>query len=597
MNQAELQQLKNKVISKQVKGLTVGQLRAIEHQPYPTQMERATMWLLDNGHFTWPLSQAEHDIVVGQETIGKIPRYLKIIIENNINIPQVNNTHQSVWLYRNGYSSIPQCNTCDAPTRWSTKQGRFTLHCSNKCRATDPDVNEKRNQTCIAKYGHDKLLSDSNHAKQTRQSCVENNGVSYPLKSKKLYDKAQQGKIDKYGSQYKAVISAKSIAALNKKYNQTGEDQTFGQVLATTQFLSKKSSSRIQNWLPGKLQRMSDTVEALYDASQYTSVHVVLPYRCVSCHTEFSDTMADGKLPRCPTCYPLRGVNFMEKQVFDFIEPHVDNIVANSRSIINPKELDILLPNHNLAIEYNGLYWHSDVGSQDRIGSSYHLDKTTRCAEQGIRLMHIFEDEWVEKQPIVKSIILQAIHKVQHRIYGRKCSVVELTNNQTKRFLDDNHIQGYVASTVCYGLKHNDNVVAVMSFGKSRFASKSQWELLRYCSAINTSVVGGAQRLFKQFINNHSPQSITSYCDNRLFTGNIYDTLGFDYSHTTKPGYWYVDINGAAGARLNRMQFQKHKLSSKLNTFDPSLTERDNMRNNGFGRIYDVGQSVYTWVR
>ena len=131
-----------------------------------------------------------------------------------------------------------------------------------------------------------------------------------------------------------------------------------------------------------------------------------------------------------------------------------------------------------------------------------------------------------------------------------------------------------------------------MSFGKARYNKNYQFELLRYCCLLNTCVIGGASRIFKNFIKNHSPESIISYCHRHLFSGKIYKTIGMQFSHYTKPAYWYTHDYDSLHSRV---KFQKHKLEKILPNFDANMTEVDNMKNNGYDRIWDCGNSVWSW--
>ena len=164
---------------------------------------------------------------------------------------------------------------------------------------------------------------------------------------------------------------------------------------------------------------------------------------------------------------------------------------------------------------------------------------------------------------------------------------------QEEKFMDSNHLQGYVRSKICYGLYFNDELVSLMSFGRARY-SKNQYELLRFCNKLNTAVIGGASKLFKHFIKEHNPDDIISYSHKDKFTGNVYKQLGFEYSHSSDPSYYYTNdyINFES-----RLKYQKHKLPLILQQFDPALTEWQNMQNNGYDRIWDCGNDVWVWKK
>jgi hypothetical protein len=278
-----------------------------------------------------------------------------------------------------------------------------------------------------------------------------------------------------------------------------------------------------------------------------------------------------------------------EKDVCCFIESNNIIIIKNSRSIIYPKELDIYIPSKNIAIEYDGIFWHNTSNINDK---NYHLNKTNECKAKGIQLLHIFSNEWEQKQDIVKSIILSKMGIYNERIYARKCEVRYISDKATKKqFLIDNHLQGNCNSKIDIGLYYNNELVSLMCFGMRQITRGAiNMELLRYSVKNNTQVVGGASKILKYFEdNNKDCKELISYADLRYSTGGLYETLGFKLDHTSKPNYWYI-IDGELKHRVN---FQKHKLSKILTTYDETLTEWENMLLNGYDRIWDCGNLVY----
>lgn len=203
----------------------------------------------------------------------------------------------------------------------------------------------------------------------------------------------------------------------------------------------------------------------------------------------------------------------------------------------------------------------------------------------------IFEDEWLWKQKIVKSRLL-AQAGLAKRIYARKCKIVEVSSEDATRFCEESHIQGSVQSSVRYGLSLEDKLVALMTFGKPRFNKQYEWELLRYCTTLNSTIVGGASKILAHFKKLHTGNLI-SYADRRWSTGNLYKTLGFTELTASPPSYFYVDQSKKV--RINRVRAQKHKLSMLLgDKFDPALTEAANMSAAGFARVYDCGNLVFS---
>ncbi len=286
----------------------------------------------------------------------------------------------------------------------------------------------------------------------------------------------------------------------------------------------------------------------------------------------------------CPSCG--NSISNDEKDVAYFIESLGIKIEENNRTILNGKELDIYIPSHNLAIEYNGLYWHSE----EYVSSDYHLNKTIECENKGVKLIHIFEDEWIHKQDIVKSRLSNILGLTSNKIYGRKTEIREVSPKDSKLFLDKNHIQGNVNSSIKLGLYYNDELVSLMTIGKGRImmgGDSNQYELLRFCNKLNTTVIGGADKLLKYFINTYNPKEIISYADRRWSQGDLYKKLGFNFIHDSKSNYFYI-INKK---REYRFKYRKDVLVKE--GFDPSKSEHQIMLDRGLYRIYDCGNKKY----
>ena len=286
----------------------------------------------------------------------------------------------------------------------------------------------------------------------------------------------------------------------------------------------------------------------------------------------------------CPSC--SNSISNDEKDVTYFIESLNIDTEENNRTILNGKELDIYIPSHNLAIEYNGLYWHSE----EYVSSDYHLNKTIECEKKGVKLIHIFEDEWIHKKDIVKSRLSNILGLTPRKIYGRKTTIRKVSPKDSKVFLDINHIQGNVNSSIKLGLYYNDELVSLMTFGKGRImmgGDSNQYELLRFCNKLATTVIGGADKLLKYFINTYNPKEIISYADRRWSQGGLYEKLGFDFVHDSKPNYFYI-INKK---REYRFKYRKDVLIKE--GFDPSKSERQIMLDRSIYRIYDCGNKKY----
>lgn len=281
-----------------------------------------------------------------------------------------------------------------------------------------------------------------------------------------------------------------------------------------------------------------------------------------------------------------------EQELLTFIEGiYEGEIIRSNRSLLKGKKIDIYLPKLNLAIEYNGLYTHSykpwEVTEALIKGPNYHLNKTINCSKQGIQLLHIFSDEWILKKEIVKSLIMNKL-RLNKKIFARKCNIIEVKTHEKNIFLNQNHIQGEDKSKIKLGLVHDNVLVSVMTFCKSRFNRSYEWELSRFCSLLGYNIVGGFSKLLNYFRKNYS-ESIISYADRRYSIGGVYEKNGFELIRENKPNYYYVDKN--YNKRYNRLGFQKNKISVH------GGTEYERARDLGYNRIYDCGTLAYGFIQ
>lgn len=316
----------------------------------------------------------------------------------------------------------------------------------------------------------------------------------------------------------------------------------------------------------------------LYDKVVYNGANTPVVITC-PVHGEFTQTphnhMAGHGCPKCKTI-----TSSGESDLVDFIKSLGFSTKLHNRSVLAGKELDIYIPEKKLAIEYDGLYWHSSNFKEN----TYHVNKTDVCLSRGVTLLHVFEDEWVSKRRIVESRIRHMLGVQGISVYARKCVVSKISYSLAEKFCNKYHLQGACPSSVNLGLFYNGRPVAVMTFGKPRFSKAHSWELLRYCSLGNVSVVGGAGKLLAYF-RKHYQGSIITYADRRWSNGNLYRKLGMTELKKSKPAYYYIKN----GIRYNRVTFQKHKLDKLLPVFNSSISEAANMKHNGYYKLYDCG--------
>lgn len=303
-------------------------------------------------------------------------------------------------------------------------------------------------------------------------------------------------------------------------------------------------------------------------------------------HEMFFSNWYNGQ--RCGKCG--NGYSNKENELKEWLSTIGVEFKEHDRVILKPKELDVFIPSHNLAIEFDGIYFHSELTGTP---NSYHLEKTEKCEDKNIKLIHVFENEWIYKNEIVKSRIRNLLNLAENKIFARKCEIKEIPGNECKYFLEENHIQGFVGSKIKIGAIFQNELIAVMTFSKENAAKGSKanenvFEMNRFCVKNNYSIVGIADKMFKFFILKYNPLRIISFADRRWSQGDLYFKLGFNFVHNTKPNYWYFKTND--GSKLyHRFNFRKSKLNG-------NGSEWEIMKNNGWNRIWDCGSKKFEWI-
>jgi hypothetical protein len=439
-------------------------------------------------------------------------------------------------------------------------------------------IKNKMQNTCQQRYNAKNPMQNIKiHQKQIK-TLMNTYGVEYPIQLQLFKDKMQKTNITRYGVPYvsqnaeiaKQIVMSKKNSMMNK----------FGRLHETQLHISNESWNILHD--DNKFASMLSKYGRTEMANKLgVSVNLISVY-----HYNFGLKILHGNIssPEIEISNWLNSLNIISKK---------------DKTICDGKELDIYMPEYNLAIEHDGLFWHSEGRGKNKY---YHFNKTIACANKNIELIHIFGDEWINSQNVCKSIIKQRLH-LGVRIAGRKCKVVEVKNIILKNFLNENHLQGWVNGSRAFVLKYNNEIVAAMTFGKPRYNKNFEWELLRLAYKNDIVVMGGSQKLWAFTLQQLQPTSIVSYCDRRWFTGKVYEKLGFTLKSKGKPTYWYTDYV----SRFHRSRFIKSKAIKAALDMDNSLytinnlnimTEKEITKNIlGLDRIWDCGQDTWVWKK
>lgn len=282
------------------------------------------------------------------------------------------------------------------------------------------------------------------------------------------------------------------------------------------------------------------------------------------------------------------GTSWQEKEVQDFVIGLVgaENVVCNDRNVLNGKELDIYVPSKKVAIEYDGLRWHSE----QFVENDYHYNKMLMCNDKNVDLIHVFEDDWKKRKDIVKSIIASRLGIYNRKIFARKCDVRNVEEKDAKDFFKANHLQGYAKCDIRLGLYHNDEPVQMICVKLKGFHDGNV-ELTRMVTAIDTQVTGGFSRLMTNLCKEYNVDRIVSYVYRAWFNGKGYSESGFKIVSEIKPSYSYIFPynNRVHKSRFRKKTIRKYYNDGIFKYYSENESEHQNMLKNGVYRIYDCG--------
>lgn len=309
----------------------------------------------------------------------------------------------------------------------------YQIYCSTKCSANSLDVQQKYKEANLEKRGVENPMQCKEVREKGKRTNLERRGVENPAQSKDVQEKMKHT----------------NLKNNNVKYPMQSKD-----------LQEKFSQSRRKNFYNSLFEKdWFNDYEPLFTFEEYNGVkedHYEFKHR--SCGHIFYYRIADGQAPRCPKCYPL-SISQGERELVYFVEQYSNNITLNNRYIIKPKELDVFLPDYNLAIEFDGIYWHSIENGKDE---KYHINKTINCQQEGIKLIHVFENEWAERQDAVKSLILENINQLPEKINKDDCIIKKVEKDIALNFLNVHNICITKNHDLCLGLYHNDRLVSYM---------------------------------------------------------------------------------------------------------------------------------------
>lgn len=519
-------------------------------------------------------------------------------------LPDTATMSERIYCFINDLTSVPLCPYCGRPRRYSGKISKgYNPTCGDsECqkagyrssvgKRTEEDIQtiiQKGKETYFKKTGYENSMQNPDCLKKRKEKCLKTYGVEHPSQIKETRDKTRKTIIDKFGS-YKNLYEERTLPAIIEKY---GSVENF-----KSSFAESKGNSRSKNDFDKLVQKLGDQdFEVLNKDDSYTWD---ISLKCEKCGTEFelSRETVNRRLRKnirfCPKCDYKNLIyrSDLERDVFDKIKEFYSGTVLTNK-YLNGMECDIIIPDKKIAVEVNGLYWHSELFKD----STYHQEKKKRVEQTGFNLIQIWEDDWFD--PVKQSIIvsrLKAKLGCAERIYARKCEVVRYGKTDVKSlirpFLDQNHLSGFVGGSDYWGLTYKGELVELVELGKSRkfiSGTTQEIELLRLCTKNGFEIIGGFSKLISHILRKTDYEKIISYSDLDWcpINGSSYRKAGFKLESVTSPNYWWMDKNSHDPVRENRLKFTKQNLVKA--GFNPDKTEIEIMHDRNFYRVYGSG--------
>jgi len=534
-------------------------------------------------------------------------------IRNEVSAPDDMKDSEAVYIYYHSINPLCKCGSGKRRQFIGFTKG-YRVGCHRDCPEVIKVGREKAKQTMIEKYGDD---YGQELRKMSLQSFLDKNNIDDTnitnisqtrhwkekrnKKDKEFYDGVVK-KVKKTNQERYGVDCVLQLDEVKNKIKQTNRKR-YGVDNAAK---SQQSIDKLRNTKLGlryvSIENLPNGIEPLFNQTDYSGITVRVSdnffhWYCGDCGTGFGQALTHSKtIPTCPSCTRLiYGTSKDEKEIGDYVESLLKNITVKKhhRGLIGDtnQEVDIYIPSLNIAIEYNGLYWHTE----DKTGSKkYHMNKYLECQKHGVQLITIFSHQWKNKKEVVKNLLKHKLGCSDKVVYARQCVIEDVSNKEVREFYDSYHLQGHVNSSLNYALRHAGEIIAVMSFRKPRhFMSNDKeeltWEITRF--ATKYQVTGGASKLLTHFKRNNEWNMVKSFSDNCYSDGGLYKTLDFEVANKPRVGYGYFKTNGNEELHY-RYKFNKQRLIEEGH--DPDKSESQIMAELGYQKVWDCGQTL--WV-
>ena len=466
-------------------------------------------------------------------------------------------------------------------------------------------VKEKMKQTCISVYGTVSALLNEEVKEKTKATNIKNFGVEFPMQSEQVKAKREETNLERFGvphasqaEEVKNKIIESNLARYGVPYASMTEEvkekitqtnlERYGceTPLQNDAINNKRKNTNIERYGIENTSQVPEVI-AKINKSHLERFGVSRASKLPEVIKKMIDTnMEKYGVPAACMLAENRIYGKTQNEIKEWLNSFGFNFDTN-RTILNGREIDLYDNELKIGFEYCGLYWHNELSGEPKT-RKYHWGKYKICESKGVRLITIFEDEWVKRNTQCRNFIKSILNKNAIKIFGRKCVIKEIEKLEFQKFCDAYHIQGANnLAIICFGLFYNDEMIGGISLGKHH---RTGQELIldRLCFKDDISVMGGSSKLFSacvKWARENGYKSIGSWSDNRWSAGGVYRKLGFELIDDGKPDYSYVDITKKCKRRSKQSQ---RKPRGEMRT------EREICLEKGLVRIWDCGKKK--WV-
>ncbi len=416
-------------------------------------------------------------------------------------------------------------------------------------------VKTKAANTKLAKYGDNHFVN----LEKAKKTCIERYGVENYSSTEECKAKVAKTNFEKFGTR----TPAQSVEVLNKMKATCIKKFGVDNYWKSEEFRAQQQAKYFDDY-----ETLSDEYKAIYKDTNLLAEYIatledktpigIARKFGISCASAYAllykhDLLDLADLKTQTSHYELDIIDYIGK----------DLCLTGDRAILDGKEIDIYVPSKNIGIEFNGDYWHSTKYKP----KNYHFEKSKLAESRGIRLIHIWEHEWLDpnQQAKIKLLLDVALGRVTHKVYARNCEVRKISNQEAKVLNNKVHLQNHRDANITYGLYYNDELVQLMSFSKTKYNKNlkddDSWEIIRGCPGSNNLVVGGVSKLLAHFIRDYHPSKIFSYCDFNKFDGKSYEAAGMKFIGYTGPDMKWLMPDGSVVNRKPRHHAELKQLA------------------------------------